>query len=91
MLVAKDAEHDKTLIISTHSEHLVLAFLAAVSRGDLRPDDIACYLCTKDKKESKFQRQRVNEKGQVEGGLTSFMEGELEDLKDILRVSGEGA
>jgi len=81
----------KRLIISTHSEHLVLALLAAVSSGVLRPDELACYLCTKEKGESRFERQRVNSKGQLEGGLSSFMEGELEDLKDLLGIPGKGA
>ncbi len=80
-------EEKKTMIISTHSEHLVLSLLGAVAKGQLNSDEITCYLCSKDKKESKFERQRVHPDGRVEGGLATFLEGELEDLKDILGVS----
>ena len=89
-LVRLIKEEQKTMVISTHSEHFVLALLGAVSKKQLTPGDISCYLCTKDKKRSKFERQSVNADGQVEGGLASFMEGELEDLKDIFGVSGMG-
>ena len=89
-LVRLVSEEEKALMISTHSEHFVLALLGAVSKGELNPDDVSCYLCTKDKKRSVFERQSVNADGQIEGGLASFMEGELEDLRDILGISEPG-
>ena len=79
-------EENKTMIISTHSEHFVLALLGIVSKGQLSPDDVSFYLCTKEK-ESTFERQPVHADGQVEGGLATFMEGELEDIESILGVS----
>lgn len=89
-LVRLVKEEEKTMLISTHSEHFVLALLGAVSKGILNPGDISFHLCLKDKKRSLFESQSVNTDGQIEGGLTTFMEGELEDLKDILGVSGLG-
>lgn len=86
-LVRLIKEKQKTIIVSTHSEHFVLALLGAVSKKLLSPDEISCYLCTKDGRESKFKRQSVSADGQIEGGLMSFMKGELEDLKEILGVS----
>lgn len=86
-LVRLVKEEQKTMIISTHSEHFVLALLGAVSKKNIEPNEISCYLCTKDKRGSKFERQSVNEDGQVKGGLVAFMEGELEDIKDILGLS----
>ena len=78
---------DKHLIISTHSEQFIMSLLALVADGAYTPRyDSAIYLVTKEGKESKFQRQQVNEGGQVEGGLASFMEGELEDMKAFLGV-----
>ena len=77
---------DKRLIISTHSEQFVMSLLALVSEGIHSPDDLAMYLVTKEWKESKFQRQQVNENGQIEGGFASFIEGELEDMKAFLGV-----
>ncbi len=71
---------EKRFLLTTHSESLVLALLSEVARGNLQPDEVAFYLTSKDGKETKFERQEVNEHGQVEGGLSSFMEGELEDV-----------
>lgn len=79
-------EPSKHLIISTHSEQFIMSFLALVVEGAYSPDDLAIYHVTKEGKESGFQRQKVNENGQVEGGLSSFMEGELEDMKAFLGV-----
>ncbi len=79
-------ERSKRLIISTHSEQFVMSLLALVAEGAHSPDDLAMYLVAKDGKESKFQRQQVNENGQIEGGLASFIEGELEDMKAFLGV-----
>ena len=79
-------ERSKHLIISTHSEQFIMSLLALVAERSYDPDKLAIYLVTKEGKESKFQRQQVNENGQVEGGLASFMEGELEDMKAFLGV-----
>ena len=82
-------ESNKRLLISTHSEQFITAFTTLVVEGKLSPDDIAIYLVTKEGKTSDFQRQNVNEKGQIEGGLRSFIEGELEDLKVFLGLQGD--
>lgn len=73
-------EEGKRFLLTTHSETLVLALLTEVTRGNLQSDEVVFYLTTKEGKETKFERQEVNELGQIEGGLTSFMEGELEDV-----------
>jgi hypothetical protein len=72
---------NKHFIITTHSETFLMALLAEVARGRLAPEQLACYWTVKKGKEAQFERQQVNERGQIEGGLASFMEGELEDLK----------
>jgi hypothetical protein len=72
---------NKHFIITTHSETFLMALLAEVARGRLAPEQLACYWAVKKGKEAQFERQQVNERGQIEGGLASFMEGELEDLK----------
>lgn len=71
---------DKRFLLTTHSEVLVLALLSEVARSNIKPEEVAFYLTTKEGKETKFERQEINKHGQIEGGLTSFMEGELEDL-----------
>ena len=79
-------EPSKHLIISTHSEQFIMSFLALVAEGAYSPDNLAIYHVTKEGKESEFHRQQVNESGQVEDGLATFLEGELEDMKAFLGV-----
>ncbi len=79
-------EEGKRFLISTHSEAFLTGLLSQVARGVLAPDELACYLVTKEKKASQFRRQQVNKKGQVEGGLANFITGELEDVKAFLKV-----
>ena len=79
-------EPDKRLIISTHSEQFIMSFLALVAEGTYSAEKLAIYHVTKEGKESEFHRQQVNDNGQVEGGLATFMEGELEDMKAFLGV-----
>jgi hypothetical protein len=63
-----------------------LSLLALVARNEIDPAGLACYHVKKEKRTSSFERQTVNEKGQIEGGLASFLEGELEDMKAFLGV-----
>ena len=86
-IVNKDAT--KRLLVSTHSEEFIRAFTTLVVEGERSPDDLAVYHVTKEGKASKFKRNHVNEKGQIEDGLMSFIEGELEDLKVFLGVRGD--
>jgi predicted ATPase len=80
-------EEGKTLVISTHSEQLVVALLTQVVEGELSPEQLGLYLTSKEDKATTFTRQDVNKEGQVEGGIASFMEAELEDLQKFLGVS----
>ncbi len=79
-------DEGKGFLISTHSESLVSALLSLVARGELHPSEIAFYLAQKEGKITQFERQSVNEEGQIKGGLRSFMEGELEDIRTFLKV-----
>jgi AAA15 family ATPase/GTPase len=75
---------NKTLIISTHSEHIVSSVLSLVAENKMSHQQIACYLCKKEKGRTIIQEQKVNSKGQIEGGLTSFMEAEIKALRRII-------
>lgn len=74
-------EEKKQLIITTHSEVFVISLLSAIRRKDINATDVKCYLVKKYGKSTKFEEQKVYDNGQIEGGLSSFVEGELEDLK----------
>jgi energy-coupling factor transporter ATP-binding protein EcfA2 len=79
-------EEEKQIVLVTHSEQFLFALLGLVVDGILTPDDIRCYLTTKERKNTTFEEQKVHENGQIEGGLKSFMEGEMEDIKKFLGV-----
>lgn len=82
-------EEDKSFIISTHSEHIVLSLLNKVAQGKLRAEDIKVYYLTKKGKQTLIEKQEVNEKGQVRGGLKGFYEAELEQVKQFFNISEE--
>jgi energy-coupling factor transporter ATP-binding protein EcfA2 len=76
----------KRVVLVTHSEPLLISLLGSVARGELSPSDIMIYLAEVKRGETVFTPQEVNEKGQVRGGLASFIEAELEDIKAFLKV-----
>jgi AAA15 family ATPase/GTPase len=82
------AKSGKQFLLSTHSESLVSACLSLIARQEAAPEQFAFYLAGIDpeKGHTVFHRQEVNEKGQIDGGLESFMKAELEDLKALLRA-----
>ncbi|MGQ9571334.1 MAG: AAA family ATPase, partial [Thermodesulfovibrionales bacterium] len=77
-------DEGKQIILTTHSEVFVSSLLTAVAGKIISLEDIQCYLALKENKATVFKPQKVQENGQIEGGLSSFMEGELEDLKIML-------
>ena len=79
-------EEDKKFIISTHSEHIVLSLLNKVARKRLSPDDIKIYYLSKDRKKTKIEKQKINEKGQIKGGLKGFYETELKEVKEFFNI-----
>jgi predicted ATPase len=83
--IARD--EGKSFIISTHSEHIVLSLLNQVAKNKIKPEDVCIYYLSKDGKETKIERQEVNDKGQIKGGLKGFYETELKQIKDFFSVS----
>lgn len=77
----------KQLIFTTHSEQFLLSMLACVKQKKLRPDQLRCYHAFREGKQTKFHQAPVSEDGQIAGGLASFMEGELQDIKTFLGVA----
>ncbi|MGB8191114.1 MAG: AAA family ATPase [Chitinophagaceae bacterium] len=74
----------KQIFISTHSENVVTSLLTKISKNELDVNDVQFYLASKENDETKIIPQTVNSKGQIEGGLLSFMQTELENLRTIL-------
>lgn len=80
-------DENKQLIVSTHSEALILALLSAVAEGEVKVSDVLCYITTRSTGGiTEFTKQEITEDGQISEGLTSFMGGELEDIEAFLKA-----
>ena len=71
---------DKRIIVSTHSETFVLSLLAQIAEGKVGVDDVSFIFAEKEDGESIFTKQEASQDGQIQGGLRSFIEAELEDM-----------
>ena len=80
-------DEGKQLVFTTHSEQFLLSMLACVKEKLLRHDQIRCYHTVREGKQTNFNPEPVSGDGQISGGLSSFMEGELQDIKSFLSVS----
>ena len=80
-------EEGKHLLFTTHSEQFLLSILACVKEKLLRTDQLRCYHVFRERKQTIFNPEPVSEDGQISGGLSSFLEGELEDIKSFLSVN----
>ena len=81
------SEEDKNFIISTHSEHIVLSILNKIAKKKINPDEIKIYYLSKDRKKVKIEKQEINEKGQIKGGLKGFYETELREVREFFNIS----
>jgi predicted ATPase len=79
-------EENKRLIFTTHSEQFLLSMLACVKEKVLHSGDLHCYHVIRQRKGTAFNPEAVSSEGQISGGLSSFMEGELQDIKSFLSV-----
>lgn len=82
-------EENKRFIITTHSEHIVLSLLNKIAQKKIKPEDVRIYYFSKEKKQIKIEKQEINEKGQIRGGLKGFYETELKEVKDFFITSEE--
>ncbi|HVA81883.1 MAG TPA: AAA family ATPase [Candidatus Binataceae bacterium] len=81
------SEDDKQLLFTTHSEQFMVSLLTCVAEKKLDPSQLCVYHVDRLKRETQFEAQAVTAEGQLEGGLTSFLEVELQDLKKFLAAS----
>ncbi len=90
VLVEEAKAADKQIIMTTHSEHVAGRLLTLVAEGTLSPDEFAIYSFEKDDDGvCSAQKIEVTEHGQVVGGLRSFFETDLDEMRrfvDALRA-----
>ena len=81
---------NKQVIMTTHSEHIAGRLMIEVAEGNLSPDDIAIYSFEKDDNGvCSASEIEVSENGQVAGGLRSFFQTDLDEMRryvDALRA-----
>jgi AAA15 family ATPase/GTPase len=82
-----NSDSDRQFLVSTHSEHFVQALLEKVAQGEIHEDDVKIYHLTMGDKGTQIELQKVNSKGQIEGGLSHFYEAELSGLKNIFKLT----
>ena len=85
------SDHDKRLVVSTHSEAFVVALLSRIAAGELSVEDVSFILVEKADGESRFTKQEARPNGQIEGGLDSFIASGFEDIALFLGIDSEVA
>jgi len=87
MLSQTATEQQKQLIITTHSEHFVLALLSEIRHGRLKGKDFAIYHVEKsDAGNSVAHLVEFDGHGRVSGGIPGFFD---EDAAELLDIIGE--
>lgn len=90
VLVEEAKAAEKQLIMTTHSEHIAGRLLTLVAEDQLSPDEVAIYSFEKDESGVCSAHQiEVTEHGQVKGGLKSFFQTDLDEMRryvDALRA-----
>jgi len=72
----------KQVIVTTHSEHLILALKPLIVNGELKPEDVAIWHFEKTKEGTKAERLNLTDKGIVEGWIPSYVKAEGEIIKE---------
>jgi ABC-type cobalamin/Fe3+-siderophores transport system ATPase subunit len=76
-------EH-KQVMLTTHSEHILMSLLGGVASSRLQPEDLAVYELYREGDTARAKRLAVNQYGQIEGGLREFMEVDIEKVGELV-------
>ena len=82
VLVEEAKSGGKQIIMTTHSEHVAGRLLTMVAEGKLSTDELAIYSFEKDETGvCSASEIEVTDRGQVNGGLKSFFETDLDEMR----------
>lgn len=84
LLVRLAQERGLQLIMTTHSEHLLMALLIAVAEQRLRPEELSVHYFQREDGSATARQVAVSAYGQLEGGLPGFFEAEADQLAKFL-------
>lgn len=79
-------QEQKQLILTTHSEHILMGLLTAVANGRLQPDDLVVYEFRREGDAARAERLEVNEYGQIAGGLKGFLEVDIDEIGELIEA-----
>jgi predicted ATPase len=90
VIVEEAKASNKQVIMTTHSEHIAGRLLTLVAEGKVSPEEVAIYSFEKDDETGVCSASEieVTPRGQVMGGLRSFFETDLDEMRrysDALR------
>ena len=88
-LFAEAVREGKQIVITTHSEFLLLAMSSPIRNGLIKPKDIAIYHVNKDSKGTHAKPLEVTPEGYVKGWVPSFAEIEQKLVKEWLQTIPE--
>ena len=82
VLVEEAESGGKQIVMTTHSEHVAGRLLTMVAEGKLSADELAIYSFEKDEAGvCSASEIEVTDRGQVNGGLKSFFETDLDEMR----------
>lgn len=84
-LIDEIKREPKQLIITTHSEHVLLSFLNAVSDRRLSPNQLKVYYFERENGHTKVSRLPVTEQGGLQGGMKGFFEADMKHMENFLK------
>jgi predicted ATPase len=72
----------KQILLVTHSEHIVSAVLTGLREKKITPEEVSIWYFEKKNDKISVTRAEVDNEGHTKGGLTTFIEASIKELKD---------
>ncbi|RLI73532.1 hypothetical protein DRO97_07300 [Archaeoglobales archaeon] len=85
-MFSEAVKEGKQIIITTHSEHLIMALKPLIASGELSHQDVAIYHFEKTRQGTKVERLRISETGIIEGWIPSYIKVEKEFLREWFKT-----
>ena len=81
------AESEKTLLIETHSEHIISRIQRRVVDETLKPEDVVIYFISKKGNKSDIKEISISRNGHFNYWPEGFFQDDFEDAIEILKTS----
>ena len=85
-LLQESKEHNKQLILTTHSEHIIASVLTGIAEKVFSSRDVAIYYLNRRGQTTTKKRLRIDNRGRVEGGLPGFFDANIQEAERHLRA-----